>query len=131
MQTVQTKCNVFEVAAVGLYSSLKMRKHLPAKVKVKMGLPCMFTQFSLCPAHSFFAQGLVIAKSIKYPLRNSRIVRYNSGIGGQSRNSQIAAGTIPELYRFSLCAEHIYLVRYHNHCMGLTTEGFTFGLHYS
>ena len=28
MQTVQTKCNVFEVADVGLYSSLKMRKHL-------------------------------------------------------------------------------------------------------
>ena len=30
MQTVQTKCIVFEVAAVGLYSSLKMRKHLSA-----------------------------------------------------------------------------------------------------
>ena len=28
MQTVQTKCNAFEVATVGLYSSLKMRKHL-------------------------------------------------------------------------------------------------------
>ena len=30
MQTAQTKCNVIEVAAVGLYSSLKMRKHLSA-----------------------------------------------------------------------------------------------------
>ena len=30
MQTVQTKCNVFEVDAVGLYSSLKMRKLLSA-----------------------------------------------------------------------------------------------------
>ena len=30
MQTVQTKCNVFEVATVRLYSSLKMRKHLSA-----------------------------------------------------------------------------------------------------
>ena len=30
MQTVRTNCNVFEVAAVGLYSSLKMRKHLSA-----------------------------------------------------------------------------------------------------
>ena len=30
LQTVQTKCNVFEVAAVGLYSSLKTRKHLSA-----------------------------------------------------------------------------------------------------
>ena len=30
MQTVQTKSNVFEVAAAGLYSSLKMRKHLSA-----------------------------------------------------------------------------------------------------
>ena len=30
MQTVQTECNVFEVAAVGLYSSLKMRKNLSA-----------------------------------------------------------------------------------------------------
>ena len=30
MQTVQTKCYVFEVAAVGLYSSLKMRKNLSA-----------------------------------------------------------------------------------------------------
>ena len=29
-------------------------------------------------------------KSIKYPLRNSRIVRYNYGIGGQSRNSHNA-----------------------------------------
>ena len=30
MQTVQTKCSVFEVAAVGLYSSLKIREHLSA-----------------------------------------------------------------------------------------------------
>ena len=50
----------------------------------------MFTQFSLCPTHSYFAQGLVIAKSIKYPLHNSRVVQYNSGIGGQSRNSHNA-----------------------------------------
>ena len=68
MQTLQTKCNVIEVAAVGLYSSLKMRKHLSATGKVKMRLLCMLTQFSLCPAHSFFAQGLVIAKIDKIPL---------------------------------------------------------------
>ena len=30
MKTVQTKCNVLKVAAVELYSSLKMRKHLSA-----------------------------------------------------------------------------------------------------
>ena len=30
MQTAQTKCNAIEVAVVGLYSSLKMRKHLSA-----------------------------------------------------------------------------------------------------
>ena len=33
-----------------------------------------------------------------YPLRNSRIVRYNSGIGGQSRNSYFAqenSGIVP------------------------------------
>ena len=30
MQTVQTKYNVFEVAAVALSSSFKMRKHLSA-----------------------------------------------------------------------------------------------------
>ena len=35
MQTVRTKCNVFEVAAVGLYSSLKMRKHLSANGQSK------------------------------------------------------------------------------------------------
>ena len=43
-----------------------------------------------------------------YPLRNSRTVRYNSGIGGQSRNSYFAQ-TIPELSRFLHCAEHIYV----------------------
>ena len=69
MQNMQTECHVFEVAAVGLYSSLKMRKHLSAKrSKLKMGLPCMFTQFSLCPAHSYFAQGLAIANIDKIPL---------------------------------------------------------------
>ena len=73
MQTVQTKCNVFEVAAIGLYSSLKMRKHLSAKrSKLKMGLPCMFTQFSLCPAHSYFAHCLVIVKIDKIPLSQGR-----------------------------------------------------------
>ena len=33
-----------------------------------------------------------------YPLRNSRIVQYNSGIGGQSRNSYLAqanSGIVP------------------------------------
>ena len=35
MQTVQTKCNGFEVATVGLYSSLKMRKHLSANGQLK------------------------------------------------------------------------------------------------
>ena len=59
-------------------------------VKVKMGLPCMFTKFSLYPAHFYFAQGLVVAKIDKIPLAHSRIVRYNSGISRQSRNSHIA-----------------------------------------
>ena len=35
MQTVQTICNVFEVATVGLYSSLKMGKHLCNRSKLK------------------------------------------------------------------------------------------------
>ena len=66
---VQKNEYVFEVAAVGLYSSLKMKKTpLCKRSKLKMGLPCMFTQFSLCPAHSYFAQGLVIAKIDKIPL---------------------------------------------------------------
>ena len=34
MQNMQTNYNVFEVAAVGLYSSLKMRKHLSANGQI-------------------------------------------------------------------------------------------------
>ena len=40
----------------------------------------MFIPLSLCPNNSCFVQGLVIAKSIKYPLHNSRIACYNSRI---------------------------------------------------
>ena len=44
-----------------------------------------------------------------YPLRNSRIVRYNSGIGGQSRNSYFAQDNsgivpIPTLRRTYICS---------------------------
>ena len=43
-----------------------------------------------------------------YPLHNSRIVRYNSGIGGQSRNSYFAQDSsgivpIPTLRRTYIC----------------------------
>ena len=41
-------------------------------------------------------------------MHNSRIVRYNSGIGGQSRNFYFAQ-TIPELSRFLHWAEHIFV----------------------
>ena len=91
MQTAQTKCNVIEVAAVGLYSSLKMKK-TPLCKRSKLNWDS-----HACSPNSHFVQPIptlrrtwLQQKSIKYPLRNSRIVRYNSGIGGQSRNSHNA-----------------------------------------
>ena len=50
MQTVQTKCDVFEAAAVGLYSSLKMRKTpLCKRSKLKW-------DSHACSPHSHFVQ---------------------------------------------------------------------------
>ena len=42
-------------------------KDLHSLLPYEMGLPCMFTTFSLCLTHSYFAQGQVIAKIDKYP----------------------------------------------------------------
>ena len=52
-------------------------------------------------SYSHFAQGHNTLSIFKiHPLRNSRIVRYNSGIGGQSENSHFAqdiSGIVPIL----------------------------------
>ena len=86
IQSVQTKCNVFEVAAVGLYEKTPLCK----RSKLKW-------DSHTCSPNSHFVQPIPALrrawskqKSIKYPLRNSRIVRYNSGIDGQNRNSHNA-----------------------------------------
>ena len=49
---------------------------------------------------------IYLIDQLQYLLRNSRIVWYNSGIGGQSKNSYFAQDN-SGLYRFLLCAEHI------------------------
>ena len=57
---------------------------LPDRFLLCANIPTSSNRFLLCakpaPEH----------KSIKYPLRDSRIVRYDSGIGGQFRSSHFA-----------------------------------------
>ena len=69
MQTVQTKCNAFEVTVIRLYSSLKMRKHLYKWSKLKWDSHAYSpNSHFLYPSHSYFPQGLVIAKIDIIPL---------------------------------------------------------------
>ena len=67
----------------------------------------LFQDKSLCLTNSHVVQLFPLCAGThtlsifnKYPLRNSRIVRYNSGIGGQSENSHFAqdsSGIVPIL----------------------------------
>ena len=88
-------------------------------VKVEMGLPCMFTRFSLCPAHSYFAQGLVIAKIDEIPcaiLELSGTIPETADKVGILRLRRYNSGIVPILtlrltYIFSLYVCYMYKVQ--------------------
>ena len=68
---MQTKCNAIEMAAVGIIFEFENEKTpLCKRSKLKWDSHASIgsEQFSLCPTHFYFAQGLVIVKIDKIPL---------------------------------------------------------------
>ena len=92
--------NDARVASLGFFTDnvCTTRINKEKKFKIKFQVLLKFTQ--ILPDYSEH-------KSIKYPLRDSRIVRYDSGIGGHFRNSHFAQVQFRNRADSHFCAEHI------------------------